>query len=54
MNLLNQKSPNKKIKKVLTLENAKRLLKGKQNVLTGFERKIFPTGNRRKEKESKY
>ena len=28
----------------MTLKNAKRLLKGRQNVLNDFESKIFPTG----------
>ena len=42
INPLNQKTQTKK-KKVLTYENAYRLLKGRQNSFNGFESKIFPT-----------
>ena len=40
-NLLNQRAKTKQKK---AFENAKRTLKGKQNVLNCFESKIFPIG----------
>ena len=36
------KTLNKKEEKVMTYENANRLLKGRQKVLNGFKRNIFP------------
>ena len=43
-NLLNQKTWTKKKHWLFFTENAKRPLKGRQNVLNGFESKIFPIG----------
>ena len=36
-----------KKQKALTFENTKRILKGKQKVVNGFENKIFPIGKQR-------
>ena len=54
MRLINVKNPQKhpkKEKKAPTFQNAKRLLKGRQKVLNGFESKIFPIGKRTQGKE---
>ena len=54
MRLINVKNPQKhpkKEKKAPTFQNAKRLLKGRQKVLNGFEGKIFPIGKQTQGKE---
>ena len=54
MRLINVKNPQKhpkKEKKAPTFQNAKRLLKGRQKVLNGFESKISPIGKQTQGKE---
>ena len=47
------KKPDKTLKKEPTLQNAKRLLKGRQKVLNGYGNKIFPIRKQTQGKEIK-
>ena len=53
MNLLNQNTQSKKEIKSTDSKNAKRLLKKRQKVLNGFERKIFQTAKQTQGKRIK-